>query len=148
QDPGTAVTTGITPQTQTTTPSGQPVRSLAPRINPVYVVGRLPGEERETFMMLRSYVAVSDDDSRRQLTAFMVAQSDPENYGKLVVYEMPSDRLPDGPGLVNSLIQQNPTVAQQISLLNREGSRVSYGDLILVPINDTILYVRPLYLSS
>jgi uncharacterized membrane protein (UPF0182 family) len=148
QDPGTAVTTGIGQQTQTTTPTGQPVRTLAPRINPVYVIGRLPDQQREDFMMLRSYVPVSEDDNRRELTAFMVAKSDPEDYGKLIVYEMPSDDLPNGPGLVNSVIQQNQTVSQQISLLNREGSRVSYGDLILVPINDTILYVRPLYLSS
>ena len=148
QDPGTAVTTGIGQQTQTTTPTGQPVRTLAPRINPVYVIGRPPGEEREGFMMLRSYVPVSDDDSRRELTAFMVAKSDPDDYGKLIVYEMPSDNLPNGPALVNSIIQQNPEVSRDIALLNREGSRVSYGDLILVPINDTILYVRPLYLSS
>jgi uncharacterized membrane protein (UPF0182 family) len=148
QDPGTAVTTGIGAQTQATTPGGQPVRTLSPRINPVYAISRLPNQDREDFMILRSYVAVSDDDSRRQLTAFMVAKSDPEDYGKLIVYEMPPDRLPDGPGLVNSIIQQNQTVSQQISLLNREGSRVSYGDLILVPIDNTILYVRPLYLSS
>ena len=148
QDPGTAVTTGAGQQTQTTTQSGQPVRTLAPRINPVYVIGKLPDEQNEEFMMLRSFVQVSDDDRLRQLTAFMVARSDPDEYGKLVVYQMPSDRLPNGPGLVNSVIQQNQVVSQQISLLNREGSRVSYGDLILVPINDTILYVRPLYLSS
>jgi uncharacterized protein len=149
QDPGTSVTTGSSAtQTQTTTPSGQPVRSVAPRINPVYVIGRLPGDQKEGFMILRSFVPVSDDDSKKQLTAFMVAKSDPDDYGKLVVYEMPGDNLPNGPGLVNSVIQQNQTVSRQISLLNQQGSKVSYGDLILVPINQTILYVRPLYVSS
>jgi hypothetical protein len=149
QDPGTSVTTGTSAtQTQTTTPSGQPVRTLAQRINPVYVIGRLPDEQREGFMILRSFVPVSDDDSKKQLTAFMVAKSDPDEYGKLQVYEMPSDNLPNGPGLVNSVIQQNQVVSRQISLLNQQGSKVSYGDLILVPINQTILYVRPLYVSS
>jgi len=149
QDPGTSVTTGTSAaQTQTTTPSGQPVRTLAQRINPVYVIGRLPDEPREGFMILRSFVPVSDDDSKKQLTAFMVAKSDPDDYGKLQVYEMPSDNLPNGPGLVNSVIQQNQLVSRQISLLNQQGSKVSYGDLILVPINQTILYVRPLYVSS
>jgi hypothetical protein len=149
QDPGTSVTTGAsTTQTQTTTPSGQQVRTLAPRINPVYVIGRLPDDQREGFMILRSFVPVSDDDSKKQLTAFMVAKSDPDQYGKLIVYEMPSDNLPNGPGVVNSVIQQNQRVSRDISLLNQQGSRVSYGDLILVPINDTILYVRPLYVSS
>ena len=99
-------------------------------------------------MILRSFVPVSDDDSKKQLTAFMVAKSDPDQYGKLIVYEMPGDALPNGPGLVNSVIQQNQTVSRQISLLNQQGSKVSYGDLILVPINQTILYVRPLYVSS
>ena len=149
QDPGTSVTTGSSAaQTQTTTPSGQPVRTLAQRINPVYVIGRLPGDQKEGFMILRSFVPVSDDDSKKQLTAFMVAKSDPDQYGKLIVYEMPGDALPNGPGLVNSVIQQNQTVSRQISLLNQQGSKVSYGDLILVPINQTILYVRPLYVSS
>jgi uncharacterized membrane protein (UPF0182 family) len=149
QDPGTAVGTGAAAQqTQTTTQSGQPVRTLAPRINPVYVIGRLPDEQSEEFMMLRSFVQVSEDDRLRQLTAFMVAKSDPENYGRLIVYQMPSGQLPNGPGLVNTIIQQNQQVSQQITLLNREGSRVQYGDLILVPVNDTIVYVRPLYLSS
>jgi uncharacterized membrane protein (UPF0182 family) len=149
QDPGTSVTTSASSaQTQTTTPTGQQVRTLAPRINPVYVIGRLPGEDKEGFMMLRSFVPVSDDDTKKQLTAFMVAKSDPDDYGKLVVYEMPSDNPPNGPGVVNSVIQQNTSVSRQISLLNTQGSKVSYGDLILVPINQTFLYVRPLYLSS
>jgi uncharacterized membrane protein (UPF0182 family) len=61
---------------------------------------------------------------------------------------MPSDNPPSGPGQVNTFIQQNERVSRQISLLNQQGSKVEYGDLILVPINDTILYVRPLYVSS
>ena len=71
--------------------------------------GKLPGDEKEGFMILRSFVPVSDDDSKKQLTAFMVAKSDPDHYGKLIVYEMPGDNLPNGPGLVNSVIQQNQT---------------------------------------
>jgi uncharacterized membrane protein (UPF0182 family) len=147
QDPGTSVTTGAASQPQTTVP-GQAARPQAQRINPVYVIGRLPNEEREGFMMLRSFVPVSEDDSKKQLTAFMVAKSDPDDYGRLIVYEMPGDNLPSGPGQVNTFIQQNERVSRQISLLNQQGSKVSYGDLILVPINDTILYVRPLYVSS
>jgi uncharacterized membrane protein (UPF0182 family) len=141
------VTTGAASQPQTTTP-GQPIRPQTQRINPVYVIGRLPNEPREGFMMLRSFVPVSEDDSRRELTAFMVAKSDPDEYGKLIVYEMPTDDPPSGPGQVNTFIQQNERVSRQISLLNQQGSKVEYGDLILVPINDTLLYVRPLYVSS
>jgi uncharacterized membrane protein (UPF0182 family) len=150
QDPGTNVATGTPAQNQTiiTTPTGQVARQLAPRIDPYYLLMKLPDEERESFLMLRPFVPYAADDSQRQLTAFMVAKSEPDQYGKLVVYEMPSGQLPDGPAVVNATIQANELVARQISLLNREGSTVSYGDLLLVPIENTILYVRPLYVSS
>lgn len=150
QDPGTAVASGTPAQNQSvvTTPSGLFARTLAPRIEPYYLLMRLPGEQRESFLMLRPFVPYSEDDSKRQLTAFMVGKSDPEDYGKLIVYEMPSGRLPDGPAVVNARIQADTEVSRQLSLLDQKGSTVTYGDLLLIPIDNTILYVRPLYVSS
>jgi uncharacterized membrane protein (UPF0182 family) len=150
QDPGTAVATGTPAQNQpaVTTPTGQFARTLAPRIEPYYLLMRLPGEQQESFLMLRPFVPYSEDDSKRQLTAFMVGKSDPDDYGKLVVYEMPSGQLPDGPAVVNARIQADTEVSRQISLLDQKGSTVTYGDLLLIPIDNTILYVRPLYVSS
>lgn len=146
QDPGSSPQQGTTTP-QPTTASGQPVRTQAQRIAPVYMNITPPGEDRERFVMLRSFVPYSDDDSNKRLTAFMIAHSDPDDYGRLVTYRMPSDLPAEGPALINETIQGTRDVADQVALLVQR-STVTYGDLILVPINDTILYVRPLYVAA
>ncbi len=147
QDPGTLVTAGgaTTPSTNI---NGQVIRPKENRIDPYYLLMRLPGDAKESFVLLRSFVPTSEDDSKKKLTAFMVAKSDPDDYGKLITYEMPSDLQIDGPALVNSAIQANTTISAQISLLNQNGSTVVFGALLLIPIDNSILYVRPLYVSS
>jgi uncharacterized membrane protein (UPF0182 family) len=147
QNPGSDVATAAT-QAMQVTATGQIQPAQAPRIDPYYVITRLPGETAEEMVMLRSFVPFSRDDSRRQLTAFMVAKSDPEQYGKLIVYEMPPDLPVDGPMVVNAAIAANEEISTRVSLLDTQGSRVRYGEMILVPINGTILYVRPLYVES
>jgi len=148
QDPGTLVTAGGTATTPTTNLNGQVIRSKENRIDPYYLLMRLPGDVKESFVLLRSFVPTSEDDSKKKLTAFMVAKSDPDDYGKLVTYEMPSDLQIDGPSLVNAAIQANTTISAQISLLNQNGSTVVFGNLLLIPIDNSIIYVRPLYVSS
>ena len=146
KDPGTTV--GNTPQTVTTNAAGQTLRKADRKIDPYYMIMKLPGEEKESFVLFRSFVPTSDDDTKQKLTAFMVANSDPENYGQLQVYEVPSQLQVAGPSIVNSAIQANPLVSQQVSLLNQNGSSVTFGNLLLVPIENSLLYVRPLYVSS
>jgi uncharacterized protein len=149
QDPGATIGdtgTGITTtdadgEGSTTTSAGR-----ERRIDPYYLLMRLPGEDRESFVMLRSFVPISQADERKELTSFMVAKSEIEEYGRLVVYTMPS--LIDGPAIVNANILSEEDIASRISLLNREGSRVRLGNLILVPIEQSILYVRPLYVQA
>ncbi len=149
QDPGSVVATGpSTPNTTINPTTGASSTKFAKRVDPYYLLMKLPGEEQEGFVMLRTFVPFSEDDGRRQLEAFMVAKSDPDDYGKLVVYEVQNDELPAGPALVASAIQQDPTVAREISLLSQQGSTVTFGDLILVPVDDSLLYVRPLYVAS
>lgn len=149
QDPGTAVATAANSTTPTiTSATGEVSRALEPRVDPYYLMMRLPDESRSSFLLLRSFVPISDDDSKKQLTAFMVAKSDPDDYGRLVVYQMPRDQSIDGPAIVNSTIQADDQVAQRITILNQQGSRVLYGNLLLIPIENSILYVRPLYVSS
>ncbi len=120
------------------------------RIEPFYQLMRLPGEDRETFVMTRPYVPFSDTDSneRQVLTSFMVAKSDPEDYGQIIVYEMPTGQEINGPVLANSQILGNQAIAAQLTLLNQQGSRATLGNMLLVPVNESILYVRPLYVSS
>ncbi len=148
QDPGTLVTAGGAATTPSTNLNGQVIRPKESRIDPYYLLMKLPGDTKESFVLLRSFVPTSDDDSKKKLTAFMVAKSDRDDYGKLITYEMPSDLQIDGPALVNSAIQANTSISAQISLLNQNGSTVAFGNLLLIPIDNSILYVRPLYVSS
>ena len=108
---------------------------------------RLPGEEEEDFLILRSFVPVAGETERRELTAFMVAKSDPENYGEIEVFEM-QDNDVAGPAIVNSNIQSNDVIAREITLLDQQGSDVRLGNLLLIPIEQSILYVRPLYTQA
>jgi uncharacterized protein len=127
---------------------GVSVRAKEARIEPNYQLLRLPGDSTESFVTLRPFVPYSEDDSKKTLTSFMVANSDPGQYGKLIVYEMPGGFNIDGPAIVNSNILAAPDVAQRLTLLNQQGSRAQLGQLQLVPVNNSIVYVRSLYVSS
>ncbi len=120
----------------------------AQRFEPYYQLLRLPGEDEQQFVMLRPFVPASTDDSGRLLTAFMTASSDPESYGELRSYVMPRSDLPDGPVLIGGTISANPAVAELQTLLGQEGSDLQYGNLLLVPIDESLLYVRPLYVAA
>ena len=149
QDPGSTVngTTSIVTTNQTLNGTTV-IRTKEARISPVYALMRLPGQNTESFVMLRPFVPYSEDDSKKTLTSFMVANSEPSQYGKLTVYEMPAGFNIDGPAIVNANILADPEVGKYTTLLNQQGSRTQFGALMLTPINNSILYVRPLYVSS
>src|SRR5205085_8160276 len=77
--------------------------------------------------------------------AFMIAKSDPDDYGQLETFVMPRSELPDGPGIAAANMQQDTNVSQLQTLLGQNGSRLEYGNLVLVPINQSLLFVRPVY---
>ena len=146
QDPGTSVSSS---SALTTSLSGTTlVRAKELRIDPAYMLMRLPGQSTESFVILRPFVPFSDDDSKKTLTSFMVANSDPAQYGTLTVYEMPSGFNIDGPSIVNANILADQNVSARLTLLNQQGSKAQLGDLLLVPVGNSIVYVRPLYVSS
>ncbi len=150
QDPGSSVNgaTSVATANQLLAAQGVTTRAKEARIEPNYQLLRLPGDTTESFVTLRPFVPYSEDDSKKTLTSFMVANSDPGQYGKLIVYEMPGGFNIDGPAIVNSNILAAPDVAQRLTLLNQQGSRAQLGQLQLVPINNSIVYVRSLYVSS
>ena len=149
QDPGASVSgTTATVAAANSSIAGTSTRPREARIDPTYNLLELPGETTESFVMMRSFVPYSDDDSKKTLTSFMVANSDPAQYGKLTVYKMPSGFNIDGPSIVSANINSSPDVSRQVTLLNQQGSRAIFGDLMLVPIENTIVYVRPLYVSA
>ena len=118
-------------------------------IEPYYVLMNLPGEDQPEFVLIRPFVPVSGgSESTQKLTAFAVARTDGEHYGEIVVYQMPSPFSLDGPTLVNSSINNNETISEQITLLGQGGSNVTFGNMVLVPVNNSLLWVRPMYVTS
>ena len=85
---------------------------------------------------------------RQNMIAWLAARCDPPNYGKLIVYEFPKDKLIYGPFQVEARINQNTEISQQLSLWNQLGSRVIRGNILVIPIENSILYVSPLYLRA
>ena len=113
-------------------------------VAPYYVTIRLPDSEQVEFMMIRPYVPAG----KQNMTAWLYADSDGSDYGKLGVYKFSKDALVYGPMQVESRIDQDPTISQQLTLWNQRGSSVNRGNLIVIPINGTLLYVEPLYLQA
>ena len=114
------------------------------RMSPYYINMRLPGETRTEFVLMLPMVP----SQRENMIAWLAARCDQPDYGKLIVYEFPKDKLVYGPFQIEALINQNTEVSQQITLWNQSGSRVIRGNLLVVPIGNSILYVTPLYLRA
>jgi uncharacterized membrane protein (UPF0182 family) len=114
------------------------------RMAPYYINMRLPGEKRTEFFLMIPMVP----SQRENMIAWLAARCDLPEYGKLIVYEFPKEKLVYGPYQIEALINQSTEISQQITLWNQSGSRVIRGNLLVVPIGDSILYVTPLYLRA
>ena len=114
------------------------------QVEPDYLIMKLPGETKEEFALILSFTPVNRDN----MIAWMAARSDGENYGKLSLYEFPKQELVYGPFQIEARIDQNPVIAEQITLWSQRGSRVIRGDILVIPIDGSILYVQPLYLRA
>jgi uncharacterized protein len=112
---------------------------------PYYIIMRLPGEPRAEFFLMIPMVPSRRDN----MIAWLAARCDAPDYGKLVVYEFPKEKLVYGPFQIEARINQNTEISQQITLWNQMGSRVIRGaNLLVIPIETSILYVSPLYLRA
>ena len=114
------------------------------RIQPNYVTMKLWGEESPEFAIIVPYMPLGRDN----LIGWMAGRCDPQKYGELLVYQFPKQKLIYGPGQVEALIDQNPEISAQLSLWSQRGSDVIRGDLLVVPIGKSLLYVQPLYLKA
>jgi uncharacterized membrane protein (UPF0182 family) len=114
------------------------------KMAPYYINMRLPGEARAEFFLMIPMVP----SQRENMIAWLAARCDQPDYGKLIVYEFPKDKLVYGPFQIEARINQNTDISQQISLWNQMGSRVIRGNLLVIPIENSILYVSPLYLRA
>jgi uncharacterized membrane protein (UPF0182 family) len=113
-------------------------------IEPYYVIMSLPDEEGTEFLLIEPYTPAGKDN----MIAWLAARSDPPHYGELVAYELPKQELSFGPSQVEARIDQDPEISAQISLWNQRGSRVIRGNLLVIPMGSSFLYVEPLYLLA
>jgi uncharacterized protein len=110
---------------------------------PAYMMMPLPGEQAVEYVALFPFIA----RQRETMTALLVARNDPPHYGELLLYDLPRDQQVRGPSLIHSLVQQDPVIASQLALWRQSGD-VNFGQLRIVPIEQGILYVQPLFLSA
>ena len=125
---------------------GSSAASAADRSVPFmrHIVMRLPGEREPEFILMRPFTPRQKDN----LAAWMVARNDGAHYGKLVVYRFPRQSLVFGPTQIVNRINQDTEVARQISLWDQRGSQVIRGELLVLPIEQSLIYVQPLYLRA
>ncbi|MBI3915021.1 MAG: UPF0182 family protein [Chloroflexi bacterium] len=113
-------------------------------MEPYYVIMRLPGESKEEFMLMLPFVAAR----RQNMVAWMSVKADGADYGKKLVYRFPKDKLVYGPEQIHARLNQDPVISSELTLLSQRGSRVVWGNLLVIPIEKSLLYVQPLYLLA
>jgi uncharacterized membrane protein (UPF0182 family) len=113
-------------------------------VEPYYIILKLPGEEKSEFVLIQPFTPNNKDN----LIAWLAARSDGESYGQLVVYRFPKQELIFGPLQIEGRIDQNPEISSQITLWDQGGSEVIRGNLLVLPIDNALLYVEPLYLRA
>ncbi|MGH9844482.1 MAG: UPF0182 family protein [Blastocatellia bacterium] len=113
-------------------------------IEPYYTIMKLPGEKTEEFILMQPFTPKNKDN----LASWMAARADGENYGKLVVYRFPKQKLIYGPKQIVARANQEPEISRQLTLWNQRGSGVNLGTLMVIPIEESLIYVLPLYLRA
>lgn len=115
------------------------------RMEPYYVILPLPGESSEPeFLLIQPFTPAN----KPNMVAWIAARNDPPYYGQLIEYEMPKQELVFGPIQVEGRIDQEPEISQQLTLWNQQGSRVIRGNMIVIPVENSFLYIEPIYLQS
>jgi uncharacterized protein len=113
-------------------------------MQPYYTIMRLPGETEPEFIQMLPFTP----RSKENLAAWLVARSDGEHYGRLRVFEFPKQKVVYGPKQVVARINQDQTISPLITLWNQQGSQVIWGTLMVIPVEESLIYVRPLYLRA
>jgi uncharacterized membrane protein (UPF0182 family) len=127
-------------------PTGQTTvehRTLTP-MHPYYTIMKLPGEQEPEYIQMLPFTPRGKDN----LAAWMVARSDGGNYGRLAVFQFPKQTVIFGPKQVAARINQDQVISPQITLWNQQGSEVIQGTLLVIPIEESLIYIRPLYLRA
>jgi len=112
-------------------------------LKPYYLVARLPGEDKEEFLLIQPFTP----QNRHNLVGWLAARMDGEHYGELTLFEFPSGRHVDGPNQVEARIDNDAVISEQFTLWGQVGSEVSRGILLVIPVGDSILYAEPIFLT-
>ena len=113
-------------------------------MQPYYILAKLPGSDQLEYLLMTPFTPQNRDN----MISWMAARSDFPEYGKMLFYELPKEKLVYGPNQIEAMIDQNTTISQQLTLWNQQGSRVIRGKQIVTPIENSFLYVVPLYLRA
>jgi uncharacterized membrane protein (UPF0182 family) len=113
-------------------------------MDPYYTIMKLPGEEGPEYIQMLPFTPRQKDN----LAAWMVARSDGEHYGRLIVFQFPKQTVIFGPRQIAARISQDQVIAPQITLWNQQGSEVIQGTLLVIPVEESLIYIRPLYLRA
>jgi uncharacterized membrane protein (UPF0182 family) len=106
---------------------------------------QVPGEDRVEFVLMLPFTPAGE---KKNLVGWILARNDQPNYGRLIAFQVPGDPQVDGPSQVEARIENDQRISQQFTLWEGAGSRVIRGQLLVIPMADTILYVEPMYLQS
>jgi hypothetical protein len=113
-------------------------------MEPYYLIMKLPEEKKDEYALLIPYTPAKRDN----LAAWFAARCDEPNYGKLVIYTFPRDRLVFGPRQIDARIDQDSYISQQLTLWGQRGSQVIRGSLLIIPVETSLMYIQPLYLAA
>lgn len=132
------------PEDPAATRRGETGGTGAPLMRPYYLLMKLPDESSEEFVQILPFTP----QGRENMVAWMVAKSDPDGYGEVISYEFPTGTQFDGPTQAFARINQDPRFSAERTLLSSGGSDVLFGDLLVIPIEDSLMYVMPVYVRS
>jgi hypothetical protein len=113
-------------------------------MRPYYLLARLPGETREHFVLVLPFTP----NNKQNMVSYMAARSDPDGYGTITLFNLPRSRTVFGPTQVNAQILADPNVAKELTLFNQQGSTVTLGNLLTVPVGDALLYAQPIFIQA
>ena len=114
------------------------------QMTPNYYIAKLPGEDKAEFFNSIPFTP----KSKKNMTALLVARNDGDNYGELILYQFPKNKTVYGPEQVEAQIDQNTEISKEFALWNNNGTKYSRGNMFVIPINSSILYVEPVYLEA
>lgn len=114
------------------------------KVEPYYIILRLPGKDEVEFVLMTTFTPIKKDN----MIAWLAARCDGGNYGELVLFKFPKDKLIYGPSQIEAKIDQDSEISQQVTLWSQRGSRVTRGNLLVIPVDDSLLYIEPLYIQA